>query len=128
MANKDLAKAGKKTQFKKGTSGNPDGRPRKWVSTLTEIGYKKAEINDALMALMAMDLTELKEAEENPTATILEKTIATAMLTDIDRGQTTTIDKLIERVHGRAKQEISQHITGNPTAMEITIVKNEPDE
>lgn len=112
-------------QFKKGTSGNPNGRPRKWVSQLTDIGYKKSEINDCLMALMAMDLAELEEVYKLKTATILEKTVSNALRTDIKKGRTTTIDKLIERVHGKAAQEINQHISGTPTAMKITIVKKE---
>lgn len=36
MSNKDIAKHGKETQFKKGTSGNPRGRPPSKVPTQKE--------------------------------------------------------------------------------------------
>ncbi len=111
------------TQFKKGKSGNPNGRPRKWVSTLTDIGYKKSEIHDCLRALMAMDMDELTEVYKNPNATMLEKTVANALRADLKKGTTTTIDKIIERVDGKPAQEIRQHNIGAPTAMKIEIVR-----
>ena len=111
------------TQFKKGKSGNPNGRPRKWVSTLTDIGYKKSEIHDCLRALMAMDMDELTDVYKNPNATMLEKTVANALRADLKKGTTTTIDKIIERVDGKPAQEIRQHNIGAPTAMKIEIVR-----
>ena len=62
--------------FKPGQSGNPNGRPRKYVSLLKEQGYKLAEINDTIQAMMSMDLEELKTVWDNPKATILEKTLS----------------------------------------------------
>ena len=73
MAKEDLI------PFVKGQSGNPNGRPRKYVSLLKEQGYKLSEINDTIQSMMAMDMDELKAVFDNPKATILEKTIANAM-------------------------------------------------
>ena len=42
--------------YKPGQSGNPNSRPRKYVSLLKEQGYKLAEINDTIQAMMSMDL------------------------------------------------------------------------
>ena len=45
----------------RGTSGNPNGRPRKFVSLLASQGYTRSEINDTLQAMMSMTLEELAE-------------------------------------------------------------------
>ena len=46
----------KGVKFKKGQSGNPKGRPKKWVSTLTDSGYKIGEVRDCILAMMAMNI------------------------------------------------------------------------
>ena len=72
--------------FKKGEVANPNGRPKKYVSLLKESGYKLSEINDTIQAMMAMDMDELKSVWDNKHATILEKTIANAMMTSLKKG------------------------------------------
>ena len=61
--------------WEKGESGNPNGRPRKYVSLLKESGYKLSEINDTIQSMMAMDLDELKQVWDNPKATTPQQII-----------------------------------------------------
>lgn len=100
--------------FKKGQSGNPNGRPRKFVTTLKEIGYKRSEINDTIQAMLAMDKDELTDAMKNPKATILEMTVASAMKKSIEKGSLYSIETLLSRVFGMPKQEIEQTIIERP--------------
>lgn len=96
--------------FKPGQSGNPNGRPRKYVSTLRDHGYKLAEINDCIQVMMAMTLPELKEAFENPNATVLEKTIAAAMKKSIEKGSLYSVETLLSRVYGKPKEQMEMNV------------------
>ena len=98
-------------QFKPGESGNPNGRPRKIVSLLKDQGYKLSEINDTLMALLSMDMNELKEAFENPNATVLEKAVAGAIRKSIEKGSLYNIETIITRAMGKPKEQ-TEHSGG----------------
>ena len=93
-------------KFEAGVSGNPNGRPRKYVSLLKEHGYKLSEINDTIQNMMAMDLEELKGVFENPKATILEKTVANAMKRSLEKGSLYSIETLLTRVYGKPREQM----------------------
>jgi hypothetical protein len=88
----------------KGETNNPNGRPRKYVSLLKDAGYKLSEINDTIQTMMAMDIQELKGVYENPQATILEKTIASAMRKSLEKGSLYSLETLLTRVYGKPKE------------------------
>jgi poly-beta-hydroxyalkanoate depolymerase len=92
--------------FEAGESGNPNGRPRKYVSLLKEQGYKLSEINDTIQVMMSMDMDELKKVWDNPKATILEKTIAAAMRKSLEKGSLYSLDTLLTRVYGKPKEQM----------------------
>jgi hypothetical protein len=94
-------------RWEKGVSGNPKGRPKKYVTKL-------AEINDTIQAMLSMDLDELKEVWQNPKATILEKTIANAMRKSLEKGSLYSIETLLSRVYGKPKEtaDVNQNVTG----------------
>jgi hypothetical protein len=85
---------------------NPYGQPRKYVSTLIKDGYKKAEVNDTIQALISMNVEEIKEVLTNDQATILEKTVASALIKSISRGDLSSIESLINRVYGKPKDHV----------------------
>ena len=72
--------------WKKGQSGNPNGRPRKFVTLLKDMGYNKQDINQTIENMMAMTLNELADIFKDEHATILERTIANAMRKSLEKG------------------------------------------
>ena len=106
--------------FQKGISGNPNGRPRKYVSLLKDSGYKLSEINDTIQSMMAMDLEELKQVWDNPKATILEKTIANAMKKSLEKGSLYSLETLLTRVYGKPKEQVDMNVDNK---VEVVFVK-----
>jgi hypothetical protein len=55
--------------------------------------------------MMAMTSAELKEIFEDPSSTILERTIAGAMRKSIEKGTLYSLETLLSRVYGLPKQD-----------------------
>lgn len=99
MANEDNLKP-----FKKGQSGNPNGRPKSYVTGLKDAGYNMTEINMSIRNMLSMNIEELRKVYENPDATILEKTVAGAMRKSLEKGSLYSIETLLSRVFGKPKE------------------------
>lgn len=99
-------------RFKPGESGNPNGRPKKLVTQLKEIGYKQSEVNDTLQVLFALGEDELKVIEKSTEHTMIERTVASALLNGLKKKSLYNVLQLLERVYGRPKETIDQTING----------------
>ena len=106
--------------FKQGESGNPNGRPRKWISELKESGYKSSEVNDCILVMLSMTLEELADVYKNPKATILEKTVANALKRSLEKGSLYSLDTLLNRAVGKPKESID-HTTKGENINEIKV-------
>jgi len=90
--------------FKKGQSGNPNGRPKSYVTGLKDAGYNMTEINMSIRHMLSMNIEELRKVYENPDATILEKTVAGAMRKSLEKGSLYSIETLLSRVFGKPNE------------------------
>jgi len=106
-------------RFVKGESGNPKGRPRKYVSTLKNYGYRLIEINDAIQNMISMNIEELKIILQHENSTALEVTIARAIQKSIQKGSLDSLETLLTRVYGKPKETIaSTVVTREPLTQE----------
>jgi hypothetical protein len=109
--------------FQKGQSGNPAGRPKKFLTIFKEQGYKTTEIVDTFNALLACEEDELAKVADDPRATILEKTVAAALLKGYMNKSLFNLELILNRTLGRPKEtsEVKQDI--NVKAFKVAVVK-----
>lgn len=118
-------------RWKKGESGNPKGRPQKPVLQLKKAGYKLHEINDTIQTLLNLTVEELKEVWDNPNATLLERTIASAIRKGIEKGNLDSVETLLNRVYGKPKDSLDVTTKGgviNNTPFTIKIIRTDGTE
>jgi hypothetical protein len=101
------------TRFKKGQSGNPNGRPRKWVSSSPVDGYKKSEIETCYQNLLAFTETELKSVMTDARSTALEKAVAKTLQKAISYGDIWKIEQILTRRYGAPTQKIEEDLNIN---------------
>ena len=98
------------TEFKPGHSGNPKGRPRKYVALSNEQADKLSQINQCIQE-MVMEQSELNAILNDATATILQKTVASAMLRSLQKGSLSAVQSLLNRVYGTPSHASVQNDT-----------------
>lgn len=88
----------------KGETKNPNGRPRKLALAMKAQGYQMQDIDKTIENLLAMTVDELKAVDNNPEATVLEKTIAKAIGKSIEKGSLYSLETLLSRRFGKPRE------------------------
>jgi len=95
--------------FKKGTSGNPSGRAKKYVTTVTDrTGYKNSEISDCMKSMLRMTLPEITQIIQSQSTPILENLVASAILGDIQKMELRNLSEILNRSYGKSKELVEQ--------------------
>jgi hypothetical protein len=100
-------------------SPNPQGRPVKFVTTLKRQGLKQSEVNSIILVMLAMGENELNTIIETETATILELTIARALLNGAKKGSLYAMESLLNRSVGMPK--VQQEVNIEQRNVNITL-------
>jgi hypothetical protein len=101
-----LPAAMKKTQFKKGKSGNPQGGKlhdpaKRILRTLTIETYR-----EVIELVLTNNVQAIKEMVADPNVSALQVGIATAFLKAIANGDYTVIERIAERIVGKIPDEL----------------------
>lgn len=103
--------------WKKGQSGNPKGRPRSRVAgfkvklmgrkTAKEFyGITPLELTEWYETLITLTFSELTALDANDDTPSIIKNYIRAIIQDMKAGRTTTVDKIVERLYGKAIQRM----------------------
>jgi len=115
--------------FKKGDSRiNRKGRPRKFILELKDQGYSLSQVTDTIEILISRTEEELMDIFNNSNSTVLEKVVSSAIMKSIKRGDMTSIETLLNRAYGKAKEKVEQEITITNHSIKLKFGNNEPEE
>ena len=83
------------------------------MNTLKAQGYKLGEINDVINVAMSMTAEQLSEVVADKSRTILEQTVAAALLKSLKNGSLYSLDSVITRAHGYPTESVNANVQGD---------------
>lgn len=104
------------TQFKKGQSGNPKGRPPAGLS-----------IREWLNTMQDWSVAEIQKLIRDPKATVAQKSAARIWIAAASKGGT-DFDRIMDRTEGKAKQVVDLTTCGEPIQTGFDLSRLERDE
>ena len=109
-------------KWKPGTqSPNPNGRPKKLISQLKEIGYTKTQVEDTILTMLTMTRKELEQIDKDDQFTILERIIAGTLVKSHDKNSLFNLELLLTRSQGKPKETIDQIITSKDYTITLNL-------
>jgi hypothetical protein len=87
-----------------------EGRPKKLITQMKEIGYTKSQVEDTMLAMLTLSRKELEKIDRGDEYTIMERTIAGALLKGHNNNSLFNLEMLLTRSQGKPKETIDQTI------------------
>jgi len=103
--------------YKKGQSGNPNGRPKKIENVLKDVflseynvKLSKSQTEEILKNILSKSRSELIELAKNDDLPFWISMIAKKATRDYERGSIHLLELLFDRVYGKPKETVDQNI------------------
>jgi tmRNA-binding protein len=98
--------------FQKGGDAriNLQGRPRKLITQMKDIGYTKTQVEETMLSMLSLSRKELEKIDKGDEYTIMERTIAGALLKGHDKNSLFNLEMLLTLSQGKPKETIDQTI------------------
>jgi len=87
-----------------------EGRPKKLITQMKEIGYTKTQVEETMLSMLSLGRKELEKIDKGDEYTIMERTIAGALLKGHDKNSLFNLEMLLTRSQGKPKETIDQTI------------------
>ena len=88
-----------------------NGRPKKLITQMKEIGYTKSQVEDTMLSMLTMTRKELEKIDKGDEFTILERIIAGTLVKSHDKNSLFNLEILLTRSQGKPRETIDQTIT-----------------
>jgi hypothetical protein len=109
------------TEWKKGQSGNPNGRPKNIHTILNDyfladfnLKLSKSQTSDIIQVILGKTKNELIELAKNDELPFWISLIVKKAQRDYEKGSIHILDVLFDRVYGKPTETLNQTITENP--------------
>jgi hypothetical protein len=89
---------------------NLQGRPQKLITQMKDIGYTKTQVEETMLSMLSLSRKELEKIDKGDEYTIMERTIAGALLKGHDKNSLFNLEMLLTRSQGKPKETIDQTI------------------
>lgn len=103
--------------YKKGQSGNPNGRPKKIENVLKDVflseynvKLSKSQTEEIIKNILSKSKSELVELAKNDDLPFWISMIAKKATRDYERGSIHLLELLFDRVYGKPKETVDQNI------------------
>lgn len=110
--------------LKKGNTVNNNGRPKKFITQVTEAtGYKKSQITDCMLSMLKMPLLDIKRVADDPKTPSLEVMVARAIHGDCKRGELKNLSEILNRSFGKPHESVDMTTQGEKISGKVVIIK-----
>jgi len=109
------------TRPDKGEVLNPNGRPKKLITLMKDIGYTKTQVEETMLSMLSLSRKELEKIDKGDEFTILERIIAGTLVKSHDKNSLFNLEMLLTRSQGKPKETIDQTITSKDYTITLNL-------